>query len=454
MQKKLKSLLMAASLVAAVAIVLIACGDGEPLDIDSKVKEIDGAGTQLGAEIAEGTVKEGIPPPSSSESPESSSSEELGGTSSQGGGGTSSQGGGGTSSQGGGGTSSQGGGGTSSGGVSSSVQSSSSSGPKSSAQAASGCKESNPKAGFTCGWNVTGTLTPGVLIKPTFSGQGDCSIAWKYVDEFDSTLPDAVINRMCTATTENGFESEGSKNYVLFAELTCADGTHTTACNPKDGLSSKRAPYLTGDCTWGKYDKQPTTSARGAEPTGVTLVDEDKLCGGTKPPIVYKYADGSKNWPAGSVDPGTYTDVQATVPGCTAYNVVPSASCPRLEVNAGADHIIECTSEWQAANCGGIGKNSVTLLADECVEMNVLKVSEQSKVGVSLVMRCQAGGPENVENVSVTLALNGTSKTYNGSWSWNGVIDIGKTKLGDNEFGMLCLTAISGKSNVKCDFGQ
>jgi len=67
--------------------------------------------------------------------------------------------------------------------------------------------------------------------------------------------------------------TEGSKKYLLFAELTCDDGKHTTACNPKTGWSSKKAPELTGECEW---EKNPTTTARGGTPKKtVSVVDTD-----------------------------------------------------------------------------------------------------------------------------------------------------------------------------------
>jgi hypothetical protein len=285
-------------------------------------------------------------------------------------------------------------------------------------------------------------LVPGVLIKPTFSGQGDCSIAWKYVD---SNSPMA-IEYGCMETTEDGFIAQGSKEYLLFAELTCADGKHTTACNPKSGLSSKKAPYLAGTCTWGKYDNQPTTTARGAVPSGVTLVDEDRVCNATMPPVVYRYTNGTKNWPTGIIEAGTYTDVQATV-NCLTYDV-PPLMCPPLEVKAGADHVIECVGDFTfRANCtadGIAGSNEVTLLLDECVEMNILGYTNQHNLP-NLIMRCDIFN--NTVSPSYTLILNGVAQT---PASYINEIPLGRLNLGDNEFGMLCLTAISGASGVKC----
>jgi len=117
-----------------------------------------------------------------------------------------------------------------------------------------------------------------------------------------------------------------------------------------------------------------------------------------------------------------------------------------LEVKAGADYIIECTGGWQDAQCAP--RKRVTLKADECVEINVLKYTESLYLP-SLGMRCEAKGVT-VNNLSLTLAFNGKAKTYTGSWNWNGFIDIGVVKLGDNEFGTLCLTALNGATSVEC----
>jgi hypothetical protein len=329
-----------------------------------------------------------------------------------------------------------------------SAPSSSSSKP---AQTVSGCKENNPKAGFTCGWNgytATATLTPGTMLKPAaFTLPSGCSsVAWKFAPD----TSDMTLLYGCEATDESGFAALGSRTYVLFAELTCDDGKHTNACNPAKGWSSKIAPVLTGECKWAK---NPTTTARGAVPSGVSVIDVDHVC--TSPTVVYKYDDGTQTWPSTGILPEwkdwdkkheTY-DVEATL-NCPAYPQTITTACPPLEVTAGSDYIIECTGGYEYTYCGGTSKTTVNLKADECVEINVLGYTNSLYLP-SLLMRCDTQG--NQASVSVTLALNGKAQTFTGSWVWNGQIDLGKVKVGDNEFGTLCVTALSGATSVRCN---
>jgi hypothetical protein len=111
------------------------------------------------------------------------------------------------------------------------------------------------------------------------------------------------------------------------------------------------------------------------------------------------------------------------------------------------NQLITCTGGWQAPNCGGADKNTVTLEANECVEIRVLEYTNQHNLP-NLVMRCEIQGTQ--QSVSVTLAFNETAKTYTGSFAWIGDISLGKVKLGDNEFGTLCVTALSGATSVRC----
>ena len=319
-------------------------------------------------------------------------------------------------------------------------------------QTAVGCKESDPKAGFTCSWDgytAGSILTPGKKLKPDYNGlpSGCSSIEWKFAP--DNTA--IALNYECQVLPSDGLTAEGSRNYVLFAELTCEDGKHTNACEPTDGLPSKRAPALSGTCTW---SKNPTTSARGAVPSGVTVVDADKICATTN--VVYKYADGEKTWPAnGLVEAGTYSDVKATV-NCPGYNV-PPASCPILEVKGGTDHLIECTCS-NGNNCDlsptfcktdGVKGYEVTLKNDECVEISVF-YTNQYLTGSKVVMRCSTdmGAQQSLKG---TLSLNGkVIQSFTGSYNWSGTIEIGKINLYENEFGTLCLTNLSGATSVKC----
>jgi len=102
-----------------------------------------------------------------------------------------------------------------------------------------GCKENNPKAGFTCGWNVTGVLTPGTVLKPANpAAPSGCSVVWRYAPGTN----EMVLAYECNEVPAEGFAALGSRNYVLFAELTCDGVVQTTACDPKDGLPSEEDP--------------------------------------------------------------------------------------------------------------------------------------------------------------------------------------------------------------------
>jgi len=321
--------------------------------------------------------------------------------------------------------------------------------PKSSsskAQITTGCAEKNPIEDFYCGWDVTGILTPGTEIMPESDYlPDDCSsIAWKYAPD----VTDMALMYECLSTDEYGIVAEGSRKYVLFAELTCKDGKHTTACNPKDGLMSKVAPILEGQCKW---DKNPTTTARGATPSGVKVVDVDGVC--RSPTVSYKYNDGTEDWPkTGIVEAGTYTDVEATL-NCPAYPVPITSSCPPLEVKDGAEHLIECTCTGDGDNgecdvipapypefctADGVAKSkSVTLKKDECVKINIWNYNNKYLV-LDVGMRCDAQG-------TATVSINGTSKTF----TYNSLLSLGKINIGDNELGTLCF--VSGDvTEIKC----
>jgi hypothetical protein len=462
MQKKLKSLLAIASLVAVAVAIFVACGNGALEGISpSEVEWIYNSEKQLGdyglgengngqaykeynecvarGECGYSPSSNSEPEPSSSSEeppppppppPPSSNSEPTLSSSSRAQSTTSSSS-------------------VRSSSSAASVPSSSSARSSTSQPPSTGgkCVASNPKSGFTCGWNITGTLLPGVNLKPgTHSDLGDCTVAWNYVDDND----EMTFVYGCQSMSESGITSEGSKVYSLFAELTCADGKHVNACTPTSGLSSKKAPYFTGECNW---SKKPTTTARGAIPSGVSLVDDDHVCGNTKPSIVWKYGDGAgstwpstgilsewKDWPKKKTD--TYTDVRATV-NCPDYDVVPTI-CPSLEVSAGADYLIECTCpgtgqcqiDEKICKVGSTAGNEVTLKKDECVEINVVGYDNPHNLP-TVGMRCDVQG-------TATVSVNGKSSTFQYN---SGLIELGKIKSGDNDFGSLCVTS---DSSVKC----
>jgi len=311
------------------------------------------------------------------------------------------------------------------------------------AQTAVGCKESNPKSGFTCAWDgytTTTSLTPGRTLKPaSYTLPSGCSsVTWKYAPDTD----DFSLNYSCAQVPSAGFAALGSNNYVLFAELTCEDGKHTTACNPKTGWASKKGPELSGECKW---NKNPTTTGRGGTPSGVTVVDPDKIC--ASPTVVYKYSGGTwpttgilpewKNWDKKHTE--TYTDIEATVNNCPALESA-TVKCPPLVVNAGVDYIIEL-------NCAGAGtsfeqckgKIDAVLKPDECVDIYVLNYAGDARPAM---LECNVNG----NNGNANVRLNGSPKTIN---SYYGQLELTTLKSGENELGTLCLVS-NGELTVKC----
>ena len=386
MQKELKSLLIVACIAVSATLVVVACGNGEtddPNEFEADVKTSDdilaGVVADKNSPIWEGYDPTQPPPPPPPPPPPSSDS----GVSS-GGGGTSSDSG--VSS--GGGTSSNSG--VSSGGGTSSTSPgvSSSSTPKSSAVAVAGnCEKKNQKSGFTCGWDgyTSGAiLTPGKVLKPAAATppSGCSAISWSYAP---NTTEIALLYD-CEKVPDAGVSALGSKNYVLFAELTCDDGKHVNACNPENGWSSKKAPELIGDCVWlSPGNDKPllgppyeTSAGKGAKPSGVTLVDNDPggpVC--KDKTIKVKYSGNSKDW-TNSPAAGTYTDVQY-VASCAEYNVLP-VSCPTLKVGATMPDEVICVNKTGDLAC---------TLNDKPVTNSELKFSTASEGCMDLEMDWQ-----------------------------------------------------------------
>jgi len=368
MQKKLRTLFVVASLSLAASLVIVACGDGIPEILEEFSQEVGVAEGLLNVEMEDPKspiwseappVSSDAPPvPGSSAAPNPGSSAAPGVSSSADGGNSSPA----------------------------PVPSSSSANvPKSSATAATGCKENNPKAGFTCGWNETGAaLTPGVVLKPVGTAPAGCDLTWKYLDDKSP----AAQEKACKAVGGD-ISAEGSKTYLLFAALTCDDGAHTNACGE---ASTKEAPYLTGTCSWKKSNGDTvdlangTTTARGAIPGGVTFEDKEKVCGNTKPDVVYKYDGGTKTWPkeGGPLpEAKTYSDVQATVTCGTpsVFNVTP-ITCPALIAKAGADFQISCKgSQINATACN---KTELAVQVDQCIDLAFDWTDANSKQNVKL----------------------------------------------------------------------
>ena len=323
---------------------------------------------------------------------------------------------------------------------------------------ASGCKESNVKAGFTCSWDgytAGSILTPGKTLKPNYAGlPSDCSsIEWKFAPDNAAM----ALNYECSILPAEGFPAMGSRNYVLFAELTCSDGKHTNACNPKDGWSSKRAPSLTGECRW---DRNPTTTARGAMPSGVTLVDDDKICGSTKPPITYIYNNDDESWPKNGIVPaGTYSDVKAAV-NCSGYDV-PPVICPALKVSAGADYLIVCNGDQiYDKNCNMNGKimnGGIKVQNDECIDVVINWDNYAFYPDIKMICEGQFAG--SYPNTSITIKVgSNAAKTVTGTnyIRHESTIIIPKIKEGITEVSGICVSYTSNGTPpqyVTCKLG-
>jgi len=431
MQKKLGSLSVVVSLGLAASFMIVACGDGIVDKLEGKLfEDMLTAEQRLDSDDKVAEIMSDQPLPPSSANPTPGSSANPGGSSAY----------------------NPTPGGSSTGG--NTTTSSSSSIPKSSAVAATGkCKDSNPKSGFTCGWDgysAAKILTPGTLLKPAAATppSGCSSIAWSFAPDTSGMM----LNYSCNVLPADGEPALGSSNYVLFAELTCDDGKHINACDPKTGWSSKKAPELAGRCVWDK-DPPDVTSARGAKPSGVTIVDTDAIC--TSPTVVYKYDNQSKTWPAtGKLDEWktwpkdkTETYKVEAVLNCPAYSQTVAMSCPDLKVSGGVEHVIECTCpgngqcQIDEKNCkaDAVAGKAVNLKVSECVELTVYGYDNQyysPKVG----MRCQSNGS------SYTVSINGTSTP-----GTSDLLLLGTMKQGDNEFGTFCVTSLSGGSgSISC----
>jgi len=445
MKKKLRSLFIVASLSLAASLAIIACGDGVPEVLGDFLQDLGVSENYMNDKIEDVMQQTPEPPPPppppvSSEQPPVSSAEPIPGSSAAPPNPP---------------VSSAAPGVSSAGGTSSTTTPSSSSVPKSSAAALAGnCKIGNEKAGFDCSWDgysASKVLTPGTMLKPaTAAPPSGCTIKWNYAPDTTGL----AINYDCHELPATGVSALGSSRYVLFAELTCDDGKHINACKPKDGWSSKKAPELSGKCTW---DKNPpdVTSARGAKPSGVSVVDTDGICGTTKN-IVYKYDNQSKTWPDTGIlpewknwgkDKSEIYKVEAVL-NCPAYSQTVAMACPDLKVSGGVEHSIECTCgsggqcQVNADICKADGvakKNTVNLTTSECVEVTVYKYNNEHYLP-DVGMRCASSN-----NTDFVVSVNGKSTTVKG----NGLVPIGKLKVEEEtSLGTLCLT--SGASPISC----
>jgi len=106
---------------------------------------------------------------------------------------------------------------------------------------------------------------------------------------------------------------------------------------------------------------------------------------------------------------------------------------------------IICNGGYRDVQCN---KKSVTLEKDDCVGISILNWQDQYDTGFRVVMRCeQRGGAQSMP--SYTLSFNGRNKSVSGYG--NEDFELGQIKIGDNDFGALCLTAISNATSVICN---
>jgi hypothetical protein len=331
------------------------------------------------------------------------------------------------------------------------LKSSSSSSP---VQTNNGCKEFNPKPDFTCNWygyTAGSVLAPGKILEPIYDDlPDDCSsIAWKYAPDTAAL----ALNYECSEIDDYGFAALGSRNYVLFAELSCKDGKHTNACNPKTGWPSKRAPELVGECKW---SKNPTSTAKGATPSGVSIVDTDKIC--TNPTIVYKYDGGTKILPInGSIEAGKYNDVEATL-NCPAYGEPVTALCPPLRVDAGADYLITCSGDQiDGRNCGmSTPYAEIKVGNGECIDLEINWTSQY--FNPSIAMECSGSftmSDGTYPNTSLSIKVgNNPEVTRKGElYVSNLVTVLNKIQVGTTEVLGICVSYTSTQtipSSVTC----
>ena len=432
MQKKLQSLLSVACLVAAAAIIFIACGSGEIVEIAAKTQEINDSYDNLADNIKEGIEYEEPPPPLSSyEEEPSSSSPEIPGSSTEG-----------PSSAVVPSSSSPIIPGSSAVNPSSATVPSSSSLRSSSSQAQSGsCPAGSAKSGFTCNWDASSStlLSPGQIIKPVATGDAGCAITWRYKD--------SALNPNCYEVPEGGVTVVPGASYILIAGLDCGGEKYKTDCDPKTGLTAKAAPNLSGECKW---DRSEVSEARGAMPdTGkvVKLTDVDKVCGNTLPPVVYKNGDTGNNWPAnGVVSAGTYSNVQATV-ACGSYEV-PPIICPTLNVVKGNAVIVTCIGS-QVGACKP-GNQDIIIPEGECMDIEYEWTGQAVTIGLTCSIQYQGTG------LTLDVTYNGKTTSASGDYyitTPDKGITLGQFS-GIGSFMGICVKSNKSDAEIKCRFSN
>jgi hypothetical protein len=110
-----------------------------------------------------------------------------------------------------------------------------------------------------------------------------------------------------------------------------------------------------------------------------------------------------------------------------------------------SDYLITCNSRIEDLDCNNM--RSVTLQVGECVEIDVMGYNNTGHLS-NVVMRCDASY---IASALFTVSLNGRSTTFN---SLHFDVSLGTIRLGDNEFGRLCVTDLNGATALKCTLGQ
>ena len=122
---------------------------------------------------------------------------------------------------------------------------------------------------------------------------------------------------------------------------------------------------MSGACSW---SKNPTSSAKGATPSGVTLSNSYGRCklggstganqnDGTLP--TRAYYNGNTAWPDnGLVSAGTYANVKTNV-YCGTQLPAQQVTCPSLTVNAGSEHVFTAISDG----------NKIDVQIGECMDV-------------------------------------------------------------------------------------
>ncbi len=227
------------------------------------------------------------------------------------------------------------------------------------------------------------------------------------------------------------------------ATATCKGGTYRLDSAVATVVPN---PGLSGTCAW---SKNPTKAATGATPSGVTLGNAYGRCGaltdGALPTTAYTSTSPSvAQWPTnGMIAAGTYGSVSTNV-SCASTQV----TCPSLTVNAGADYSVECNNSLEAANCSPSGNVFIFQEVGECADISVMGWTNQYNLP-NVKVNCETQNGQNSASFSISLN-GGTAISASGSYYASTSQPLGAIKLGDNEFGTLCLTAMANVGSVKC----